>query len=86
MCKQAPPPLIQFCRSRYLCVTDITQQLWCEQQLQYRMMGVEPGLTDMQEIEAGDVPLSVKDKEEVKKGKSLHYARGWFVESVSWFE
>lgn len=86
MCEQAPPPLIQFCRSRYLCVTDITQQLWCEQQLQYRMMGVEPGLTDMQEIEAGDMPLSVKDKEEVKKGKSLHYARGWFVESVSWFE
>jgi hypothetical protein len=66
-------PLWQFGKSRYFCVMDLSNQLWCEQHMLYTLMRVEP-----EEPLPGEppLPLPVADRPEVKKGKSVHRNRG----------
>ncbi|KAK7088808.1 exonuclease V-like [Littorina saxatilis] len=73
-------PLEQFCKHGYLCVTDLTQQVWCEQHLCYTMMGMEPPLPSP--LDQVPPPLPTADRPEVKAGKSVHLARELEVHNV----
>ncbi|XP_076434953.1 exonuclease V-like [Babylonia areolata] len=77
-------PMQLFNKGGYLCVTDLTQQLWCEHHLCYTLMGVvppeppPPSLTDA----SLPLPLLTADRPEVKAGKSAHLARELEIHDV----
>ncbi|KAL8605060.1 hypothetical protein ACOMHN_018861 [Nucella lapillus] len=74
-------PLQFFSKGAYLCVTDLTQQLWCEQHMCYNLMGVEPPSSMSQDTDL-PLPLPTADRPEVKAGKSVHLARELEVHDV----